>query len=106
MLTPLLKQYYSVKTQYPDALLLFRLGDYYETFDEDAILASAILGITLTQRGDSKIKLAGFHHSSLDLYLPKLVKEGLRVAICEQLEDPKEAMNIKREIAPPRDLFA
>ena len=84
-------QYNSIKAKHPDALLLFRIGDFYETFGEDAITTSKILGIVLTARnnGDSKIELAGFPHHSLDTYLPKLVRAGQRVAICEQLEDPK-----------------
>ena len=89
--TPLMGQYNSIKAKHPDALLLFRIGDFYETFGEDAITTSKILGIVLTARnnGDSKIELAGFPHHSLDTYLPKLVRAGQRVAICEQLEDPK-----------------
>ena len=90
--TPLMKQYNAIKAKYPDALLLFRVGDFYETFGEDAIKASGILGIVLTRRANgsaSYIELAGFPHHSLDLYLPRLVKAGLRVAICDQLEDPK-----------------
>jgi len=90
--TPLMKQYNTIKSKYPDALLLFRVGDFYETFGEDAIRASGILGIVLTRRANgsaSYIELAGFPHHSLDLYLPRLVKAGLRVAICDQLEDPK-----------------
>ncbi len=90
--TPLMKQYNTIKAKYPDALLLFRVGDFYETFGEDAIKASDILGIVLTRRanGSAKyIELAGFPHHSLDTYLPKLVKAGYRVAICDQLEDPK-----------------
>jgi DNA mismatch repair protein MutS len=90
--TPLMKQYYSVKAKYPDALLLFRVGDFYETFGEDAIKTSGILGIVLTRRANgsaSFIELAGFPHHALDTYLPKLVKSGHRVAICDQLEDPK-----------------
>ena len=95
--TPLMKQYGSIKAKYPDALLLFRVGDFYETFGEDAVKASSILGIVLTKRANgsaSSIELAGFPHHSLDLYLPKLVKAGLRVAVCDQLEDPKLAKNI------------
>jgi len=95
--TPLMKQYASIKARYPDALLLFRVGDFYETFGEDAIRASGILGIVLTRRANgaaSYVELAGFPHHSLDLYLPKLVKAGLRVAICDQLEDPKMAKTI------------
>jgi DNA mismatch repair protein MutS len=90
--TPLMKQYNSFKAKYPDALLLFRVGDFYETFGEDAIKASTVLGIVLTKRANGSatyIELAGFPHHSLDTYLPKLVKAGMRVAICEQLEDPK-----------------
>jgi DNA mismatch repair protein MutS len=89
--TPLMKQYNEIKGKYPDALLLFRVGDFYETFGEDAIKAANILGIILTARnnGGSKIELAGFPHHSLDTYLPKLVRAGQRVAICDQLEDPK-----------------
>ena len=86
-----MKQYQQIKVKYPDALLLFRVGDFYETFGEDAVKASRILGIILTQRnnGGDKTELAGFPHHSLNTYLPKLVKAGQRVAICDQLEDPK-----------------
>lgn len=90
--TPLMKQYNQIKSKYPDALLLFRVGDFYETFGEDAIKASSILGIVLTKRKNGAaayIELAGFPHHSLDTYLPKLVRAGNRVAICDQLEDPK-----------------
>ncbi len=90
--TPLMKQYYSIKGKHPDAILLFRVGDFYETFGEDAIQASEILGITLTRRANgaaSFVELAGFPYHALDTYLPKLVRAGQRVAICEQLEDPK-----------------
>jgi len=95
--TPLMKQYNAIKMKYPDALLLFRVGDFYETFGEDAIKVSNILGIVLTRRANgvgTYIELAGFPHHSLDTYLPKLVKSGLRVAICDQLEDPKLAKTI------------
>jgi DNA mismatch repair protein MutS len=94
--TPLMKQYNSIKTKYPDAILLFRVGDFYETFGEDAIKASKILGIVLTKRnnGGENKELAGFPHHSLDSYLPKLVKAGFRVAICDQLEDPKTVKGI------------
>jgi DNA mismatch repair protein MutS len=95
--TPLMKQYYSVKAKHPDAILLFRVGDFYETFGEDAIRTSEILGITLTRRANgaaSFVELAGFPHHALDTYLPKLVRAGQRVAICEQLEDPKLAKKI------------
>ena len=95
--TPLMGQYYKVKDKYPDALLLFRVGDFYETFHDDAVKASAILGIILTKRGagsNSETKLAGFPYHSLNTYLHKLVKAGERVAICEQLEDPKKTKSI------------
>ncbi len=90
--TPLMKQYFSIKAKYAEALLLFRVGDFYETFGEDAIKASSILGIVLTRRANGSatyVELAGFPHHSLDTYLPRLVRAGLRVAICDQLEDPK-----------------
>ncbi len=90
--TPLMKQYFAIKAKYPDALLLFRVGDFYETFGEDAVKASSILGIVLTKRANGSatfIELAGFPYHSLDTYLPKLVRAGMRVAICDQLEDPK-----------------
>ncbi|MFV0565475.1 MAG: DNA mismatch repair protein MutS [Flavobacteriaceae bacterium] len=90
--TPLMKQYNAIKAKYPDALLLFRVGDFYETFGADAVKAADILGIILTKRGagsESETELAGFPHHSLNTYLPKLVKAGQRVAICDQLEDPK-----------------
>ena len=90
--TPLMKQYFEMKQKHPDAVLLFRVGDFYETFCDDAITTSEILGITLTRRANgsaSSIELAGFPHHALDTYLPKLVRAGKRVAICEQLEDPK-----------------
>tara|TARA_Y100000589_G_scaffold321098_1_gene351915 strand:+ start:142433 stop:145033 length:2601 start_codon:yes stop_codon:yes gene_type:complete len=94
--TPLMKQYNSIKAKYPDALLLFRVGDFYETFGADAIKTSEILGIVLTARnnGASKIELAGFPHHALDTYLPKLVRAGQRVAICDQLEDPSKTKKI------------
>ncbi|MBD5164064.1 MAG: DNA mismatch repair protein MutS [Bacteroidales bacterium] len=90
--TPLMKQYAEMKTKHPDAVLLFRVGDFYETFSDDAITTSEILGITLTRRANGAaqyVELAGFPHHALDTYLPKLVRAGKRVAICEQLEDPK-----------------
>ncbi len=90
--TPLMKQFFEIKSQHPDAILLFRCGDFYETFSDDAIDASEILGITLTRRANGSAKtveLAGFPHHALDTYLPKLVRAGKRVAICDQLEDPK-----------------
>ena len=94
--TPLIQQYNAIKAKYSDAVLLFRVGDFYETFGEDAIKAARILGIVLTNRanGSSKIELAGFPHHSLDTYLPKLVRSGCRVAICDQLEDPKSTKKI------------
>lgn len=94
--TPLMKQYNTIKAKYPDALLLFRVGDFYETFGDDAIKAAAILDIVLTHRnnGGEKTELAGFPHHSLNTYLPKLVKAGCRVAICDQLEDPKQTKTI------------
>ena len=95
--TPLMKQYNDIKSKHPDALLLFRVGDFYETFGSDAILASKILGIVLTKRSNgaaSGVELAGFPHHSLDKYLPKLVKAGCRVAVCDQLEDPKKTKSI------------
>ena len=95
--TPLMKQYNNIKTKHPDAILLFRVGDFYETFGEDAIRTSEILGITLTRRANgsgSFVELAGFPYHALDTYLPRLVRAGQRVAICEQLEDPKLTKNI------------
>ncbi|MCB0737581.1 MAG: DNA mismatch repair protein MutS [Bacteroidetes bacterium] len=92
-----MKQYYALKQAHPDAILLFRVGDFYETFGEDAILSSKILGITLTKRANgsaSHVELAGFPYHALDVYLPKFVRAGKRVAVCEQLEDPKATKNI------------
>ena len=92
-----MKQYNEIKRKYPDACLLFRVGDFYETFGEDAVRAAGILGITLTKRGAgsaTETALAGFPHHSINTYLPKLVKAGLRVAICDQLEDPKMTKTI------------
>ena len=100
--TPLMKQYAAMKAKHPDAILLFRVGDFYETFSDDAIAASEILGITLTRRANGSaqyVELAGFPHHALDTYLPKLVRAGKRVAICEQLEDPKTTKKlVKRGI--------
>lgn len=96
--TPLMKQYAEMKTKHPDAVLLFRVGDFYETFSDDAIVCSEILGITLTRRYNGKdkaVELAGFPHRALDTYLPRLVRAGKRVAICEQLEDPKKTKTVK-----------
>src|ERR1700742_4544825 len=95
--TPLMQQHSAIKARYPDAILLFRVGDFYETFGQDAVNASAVLGITLTKRNNgsaSSLELAGFPHHALDTYLHKLVKAGYRVAICDQLEDPKAAKGI------------
>ncbi len=100
--TPLMAQYYKIKQQYPDTILLFRVGDFFETFEEDAKLTSKALGITLTKRANGKaekVPLAGFPHHALDTYLPKLVRAGYRVAVCEQAENPKFAKGIvKREV--------
>jgi DNA mismatch repair protein MutS len=102
MSTPLMQQYARVKASYPDTILLFRMGDFFETFEEDAATTSRVLGITLTKRGNGaagEIPLAGFPHHALDTYLPKLLKAGYRVAVCEQLEDPKHAKGIvKRDV--------
>lgn len=103
MSSPLMKQYASVKAKYPDTILLFRMGDFYETFDDDARTTSKVLGITLTRRGKAgdvgETPLAGFPYHALETYLPKLLKAGLRVAVCEQLEDPKFAKGIvKRDV--------
>ena len=90
--TPLMKQYFQVKAQHPEAVLLFRVGDFYETFADDALIASKVLGIVLTKRANGSamsVPLAGFPHHSLDIYLPKLVRAGYKVAVCDQLEDPK-----------------
>jgi DNA mismatch repair protein MutS len=95
--TPLMKQYNSIKGKYPDAMLLFRVGDFYETFGDDAVKAAGVLGIILTKRGagsETETALAGFPHHSLNTYLPKLVKAGMRVAICDQLENPKMTKTI------------
>ena len=96
-----MNQYYGLKAKHPDAILLFRVGDFYETFGEDAVRAADILGIVLTSRnnGGSDVELAGFPYHSLDVYLPKLVRAGFRVAICEQLEKPsKEKKIVKRGV--------
>jgi len=102
MSTPLMKQYRQVKAKYPDTILLFRMGDFYETFEEDAKITSKVLGIVLTKRGNGAagdVPLAGFPHHALEAYLPKLLKAGYRVAVCEQLEDPKFAKGIvKRDV--------
>lgn len=103
-MTPMMKQFYSIKEKHPDAILLFRCGDFYETYAQDAVAASEILGITLTRRnngknGASAMEMAGFPHHALDAYLPKLIRAGRRVAICDQLEDPKMTKTlVKRDI--------
>jgi DNA mismatch repair protein MutS len=111
--TPLMKQYNAIKAKYPGTLLLFRMGDFYETFGEDAVTASRILGITLTRRANgaaADIELAGFPHHQIDAYLPRLVKAGQRVAVCDQLEDPKQAKGIVKrgvtEIVTPGTAMA
>jgi DNA mismatch repair protein MutS len=111
--TPLMQQYNSIKAKYPDALLLFRVGDFYETFNEDAVRASKVLGIVLTKRSNgaaADMDLAGFPHHSLDTYLPRLVRAGLRVAICDQLEDPKTTKKIVKrgvtEVVTPGVTFS
>ena len=100
--TPAMKQYWNIKNDYSDCILLFRMGDFYETFEDDAGVASEILGITLTKRANgaaSSVPLAGFPYHALDQYAYKLLKAGYRVAICEQVEDPKKAKGIvKREV--------
>ena len=98
-LTPMMRQFRSIKEQYPDALLLFRCGDFYETYAEDAVRAAKILNITLTKRNNGggavdSTAMAGFPFHALDTYLPKLVRAGMRVAICDQLEDPKLAKGL------------
>lgn len=106
--TPLMRQYEEMKKKHPDAILLFRVGDFYEIFKEDAVIASDILGIPLVRRANgtaSSIELAGFPHHALDTYLPRLVRAGKRVAICEQLEDPKLAKKfVKRGISTNDDI--
>jgi len=100
--TPLMKQYFEVKSKHPDKIVLFRMGDFYETFDTDAKIASRVLGIVLTKRSNgaaAEMPLAGFPHHALDSYLHKFLQAGLKVAICEQLEDPKKAKGlVKRGI--------
>ncbi|MCC6938323.1 MAG: DNA mismatch repair protein MutS [Flavobacteriales bacterium] len=110
--TPLMRQYATIKGKYPDALLLFRVGDFYETFGSDAVTAARVLGITLTKRnnGGSDVELAGFPHHSVETYLPKLVRAGFRVAICDQLEDPKLTKTIVKrgvtEVVTPGVAFS
>src|SRR5574344_2025525 len=101
-MTPMMKQFFELKSKHPDAIMLFRCGDFYETYSEDAVVASEILGITLTRRANGQgksVEMAGFPHHALDTYLPKLIRAGKRVAICDQLEDPKLAKKlVKRGI--------
>ena len=95
----LIKQYREIKQKHTDAVLLFRVGDFYETYCEDAVAVSEILGITLTRQANgnnASIELAGFPHHALDTYLPKLIRHGMRVAICDQLEDPKTAQKFAK----------
>ena len=95
--TPLIKQYYMFKAAHPEALLLMRVGDFYETYGEDAVIASRILGIVLTKKANGDqghIALAGFPHHSIESYLPKMVRAGYKVAVCDQLEDPKFAKKL------------
>ena len=100
--TPVMKQFLDIKSKYNDTIILFRMGDFYETFLDDAVITSQVLGIVLTKRANGKaaeVNLAGFPYHSLDNYLPKLVKAGYRVAICEQIEDPKTTKGIvKRDV--------
>ena len=102
--TPMMRQFYDLKAKHPDAVLLFRCGDFYETYCSDAVVASEILGITLTKRSNGKsdaskaIEMAGFPFHALDTYLPKLIRAGERVAICDQLEVPKQTTSSKRGI--------
>lgn len=102
VLTPMMKQFLDLKAKHPDAVMLFRCGDFYETYSTDAIVAAEILGITLTKRANGKektIEMAGFPYHALDTYLPKLIRAGKRVAICDQLEDPKTTKKlVKRGI--------
>ena len=101
VLTPMMKQFLDLKAKHPDAVMLFRCGDFYETYSTDAVVAAEILGITLTKRANGKgktVEMAGFPHHALDTYLPKLVRAGKRVAICDQLEMPKQTTSSKRGI--------
>lgn len=104
-ITPMIEQYKAMKKNHPDAILLFRVGDFYETFSDDAIAVSEICGVTLTRRmnGDkTSVELAGFPHHALDTYLPKIVRAGKRVAICEQIEDPKKAHKVAENVSPAK----
>ena len=103
-MTPMMKQFHELKSKHPEALLMFHCGDYYEMYEEDAVTASCILGITLTEsksgqgRDGKPIRMAGFPQRALDSYLPRLVRAGKRVCICDQLEDPKLTKTVKRGI--------
>lgn len=103
-LTPMMRQFQDLKAKHPDAILLFRCGDFYETYLGDAVLASQILGITLTRRNNGKssspTEMAGFPYHALDIYLPRLIRAGHRVAICDQLEDPKLTKNSSSAASP------
>ena len=97
VLTPMMKQFLDLKAKHPDAVMLFRCGDFYETYSTDAIVAAEILGITLTKRANGKgktIEMAGFPHHALDVYLPKLIRAGERIAICDQLETPRQEKDV------------
>ena len=101
--TPMLRQYFSVKAQHPEALLLYRVGDFYECYSDDAVTLSKVLGIVLTRRSNGEkgdTPMAGFPHHAIDTYLPKLVRSGYKVAVCDQLEDPKLVRNklVKRGV--------
>lgn len=99
--TPMMKQFFAVKAEHPEALLLFRCGDFYETYGDDALTASKILGIVLTKRSNvapDSIPMAGFPHHSLETYLPRLVRAGYKVAVCDQLEDPKLTKRLSKEV--------
>ena len=101
VLTPMMKQYFDLKAKHPDAIMLFRCGDFYETYSEDAVAASEILGITLTRRANGQAKtveMAGFPHHALDTYLPKLIRAGRRVAICDRIEAPGQKTTAKRGV--------
>ena len=99
-MTPMMRQYFSLKAQCPEALLLFRCGDFYECYDEHAEKAAQVLGITLTVRNSTGRKMAGFPYHALDTYLPKLIRAGVRVAICDQLEAPKGHAKVSEVVEP------
>ena len=98
--TPMMKQYLEIKARYPGSLLLYRMGDFYELFNDDAVTASKVLGLTLTARnhgGADKTPLAGFPHHAIERYMPRLIAAGIKVAVCEQVEDPAEAKGVDRK---------